>query len=363
MLSSESRNEANDAALGRFTVAPPRHFLFPAIILLLSERPSYGYNLVKDLQDFHFGHIDRPGVYRALAQMETDGLVESWPETPAARQTRRVYGLTAHGERVLRIWMGVIKQERDRLDYVLRRYQATNTTEAALAEVEGTWSAVLGQTWSAVSSTSPLYPRRTVDDAEFWPAGRIALNTEGESGSEPIDPTAEACAGRFTVVPDRSVVLIEARSTVGPISFGTIGVTGFVEAEVRGGSLCADTKPAAHLETEVAGLKSGNSLYDAELLRRIEARRFPVVSIDLRDCTPIGEGNRYLLAGDVTFHGVARPVQGTVTVTAMSDRKLVVCGEQVFDMRDFDIAFPTVLMLRIFPDVRVHLHIEAEREE
>ena len=35
-------------------------------------------------------------------------------------------------------------------------------------------------------------------------------------------------------------------------------------------------------------------------------------------------------------------------------------GEQVVDIRDFDIASPTVLMLRIYPDVVVKLYVEAE---
>ena len=37
-------------------------------------------------------------------------------------------------------------------------------------------------------------------------------------------------------------------------------------------------------------------------------------------------------------------------------------GEEVVDIRDFGIASPTVLMLRIYPDVRVRLHVEAEPE-
>ena len=36
-----------------------------------------------------------------------------------------------------------------------------------------------------------------------------------------------------------------------------------------------DCPPSGRLEIDVAGLRSGNSLYDAELLRRIDARRFP----------------------------------------------------------------------------------------
>src|SRR5580658_9938162 len=60
---------ANEAA-SRFGLAPPRRFMLPAILLLLSERPSYGYALVPRLRDFRFGHVDRPAVYRALARLE-----------------------------------------------------------------------------------------------------------------------------------------------------------------------------------------------------------------------------------------------------------------------------------------------------
>jgi PadR family transcriptional regulator PadR len=331
----------------RFEFAPPRHFLLPAIILLLSEEPGYGYSLVKDLEEFRFGQVDRPSVYRALAQLEKDDLVTSWSEAPKAGQARRVYGLTEHGERVLRAWMGVIKEERDCLDRVLRRYQATGSTDAVLAEVEGGWSAVLGQAWSSVSSTSPTH-RRLARSSCAW---------------RPTDAMPVAWGGRFAVVPERSVVLVEARSTVGPISFGSIGVTGFVEADRPTGADGFGVRTAAHLEIAVRELRSGNSLYDAELLRRIDARRFPIASIDLCESTAIGSGDRYRLSGDLTFHGVTRPVQGTVTATLPSDRKLVVSGEQVFDIREFEIASPTVLMLRIYPDVRVHLHVEAELEE
>jgi hypothetical protein len=65
----------------------------------------------------------------------------------------------------------------------------------------------------------------------------------------------------------------------------------------------------------------------------------------------------------LTFHGVTRPAEGTVTVEALSDRRLVISGEQVFDIRDFAVPSPTVLMLRIYPDVRVRLQAEAELEE
>src|ERR1700682_2971716 len=114
-------NNATDHAT-RVGLAPPRRFVLPAILLVLSEQPGHGYSLQKALEQLRFGHVDRPTVYRALAQLESDGLVESWSAAPKAGQARRVYGVTALGERVLRIWMSVIKDERDCLDRVLRRY-------------------------------------------------------------------------------------------------------------------------------------------------------------------------------------------------------------------------------------------------
>jgi polyisoprenoid-binding protein YceI len=247
--------------------------------------------------------------------------------------------------------MGVIKEERDRLDNVLRRYMATGTLDAVLAEVEGGWASVTGPAWSPVSSTS------WVD--EHWPR---------YSPSAPTDtPAADrgerhASTSRFRLVPERSVALVEARSSVGPITFGAIGVTGTIDVGVHDGEVVLDDPPAAHVEINVDELRSGNRLYDAELLRRIDARRHPVVALDLRDCVPAGSASRFRLGGDVTIHGVTRPIHGTVSVTVGRADRLVVQGDHVVDIRDFDIESPTVLMLRIYPDVRVQLQVEAERE-
>jgi PadR family transcriptional regulator PadR len=340
----------------RFDLTAPRHFVLPAILLLLSEEPGYGYHLARRLTELRFGRVDRPSVYRALAQLEGDGLVESAPSEPRPGQPgqeRRVYSVTEHGERVLRAWMGVIKEERDRLDNVLRRYMATGTLDAILAEVEGGWASVTGPAWSPVSSTS------WVD--EHWSRYAPPPSTAGPDADAEWDgPTAATT--RFRLVPERSVALVEARSTVGPITFGVIGVTGAIEVALQDGEVSFLDAPTAHVEIQVDELRSGNRLYDAELLRRIDARRHPVVALDLRECAPAGSANRFRLVGEVTIHGVTRPISGTISVALHHGDRLVVQGDHVVDIRDFDIESPTVLMLRIYPDVRVQLQVEAERE-
>ena len=340
----------------RFEVAAPRHFLLPAILLLLVEEPRHGYSLAKGVHALQLGRVDRPSVYRALAQLEADGLVRSAAGAPRGGQGRNVYCLTEQGEQVLRRWMGVIKQERDGLDRVLRRYVATGTVDAVLAEVEGGWHAVTATPWSPVSSTS------RIERGHASPLSAIPTSAPRSATETPMIDPGHVAPSRFRVVPDRSVVMINARSSVGPITFGAIGVTGYIEACVAARRVHATPFPAAHIEIEVEQLRSGNSLYDAELLRRIEAKRHPTVSLDLRACAALGATGRYQLGGEVTFHGVSRPLDGTVSVVMTSDHTLVVRGEQVVDIRDFGVASPTVLMLRIYPDVVAGLQIEAELE-
>lgn len=339
-----------DAGSSRFELAPPRHFLRPAILLLLLEAPGHGYSLVKELHGLRLGRVDRPRVYRTLAQLEADGLIDSAPDAATAGQARRVYELTPQGERALRAWMGVIKEERDGLDRVLRRYAATGSIDAVLAGVEGCWASVTGPGMSPVSATSEIDGRRVATTNGTHQFRTVPTRLDDDA------PTTR----RFEVIGERSAVLIEARSTVGPITFGTVGITGSVETTVQGGEICVAPKAGAHLQIDLSDLTSGNALYDAELRRRIDARRFPLVDLNLRRCQAVGVTGRLRLGGEVTFHGVTRALEGTVSVSLSPAGRLVVTGEEVFDIRDYDIASPTVLMLRIYPDVVVRLHVEAE---
>jgi len=167
---------------------------------------------------------------------------------------------------------------------------------------------------------------------------------------------------RFEVVSDRSAITIEARSSVGPILWRADGVIGHIEAEITDGLVDPARHPTAKLALEVERLSSGNALYDAELRRRIDARRFPSTTVELREVAVLGGESRYQLQGDVVFHGVTRTVRGTVTAELDDDGNMRIHGDQVFDIRDFKIPSPTILMLKIFPDVRVRLEIEAQPE-
>ena len=178
----------------------------------------------------------------------------------------------------------------------------------------------------------------------------------------PTIPSTEPTAV-FQAVPERSALLIRVRSNVGPIDFGATGLEGTVEVAVLGSHVVASERIAARFELRVDTLTSGNPLYDAELLRRIDARRFPVAAVELDGAESLGADRRFRVDGPVTFHGVTRTLSGVVAVVTASPERIVVRGEEAVDIRDFDVASPTMLMLKIYPDVRVHLQLEATRVE
>src|ERR1700683_4686161 len=165
---------------------------------------------------------------------------------------------------------------------------------------------------------------------------------------------------RFDVISGHSAVLIEARSTVGPITFGTTSVEGSVEVSMHdGGIYLGGAGPIARLQVDLNTLSSGNALYDAELLQRIDVRRYPKTSVELSGIERLGRSERFRVEGDLTFHGVTRRTSGSVGAGIDQDGLLRVVGEHVFDIRDFDVVAPNVLMLRIYQDVRIEIHLEA----
>ena len=78
-------------------------FVEPCLLLLLHRCSSHGYSLQESLKEFGFAEppIDPSMVYRALREMEAQGLVTSAWDTEGSGPPRRVYQLTAQGNQYL----------------------------------------------------------------------------------------------------------------------------------------------------------------------------------------------------------------------------------------------------------------------
>ena len=87
-------------------------FVEPVVLLLLKKKGrSYGYDLSGEFQEYALtdAEIERGALYRTLRQLEINGNVVSEWDVKKSGPARRVYRLTAKGERHLDEWAAVLE--------------------------------------------------------------------------------------------------------------------------------------------------------------------------------------------------------------------------------------------------------------
>ena len=167
---------------------------------------------------------------------------------------------------------------------------------------------------------------------------------------------------RYRILPPRSRVWIDARSNVHPIHTEAVGLEGWIEFDVDDGKVNVDQTPRGHLEYPVENLKSGNALEDRELRRRIDTRRYPTIAGDLKSMKLADEPSRYIVGGDLTFRGVTRTYEDEMDIEMVDGDTVRLTGQSSFDIRDFGMEPPRILMLKVQPEVTVRVEIVAEKE-
>jgi YceI-like domain len=165
---------------------------------------------------------------------------------------------------------------------------------------------------------------------------------------------------RFRVVSDRSRVWIEARSSLHPIHGEGTGIEGEAELGVTNGRIDLNVPPKGRIEIPVERLGSGNALQDLEMRRRIEAKKYPKITCELVKTTALPEPNRYRVQVDLTFHGITRRLEAAVTATLGEQGILVIEGENLLDVRAFEVTLPRILGLQVYPEVKVRARVVAE---
>jgi polyisoprenoid-binding protein YceI len=169
---------------------------------------------------------------------------------------------------------------------------------------------------------------------------------------------------RYRIDPERSRVWIDARSTLHPIHSSTNGLEGYLEVDFApDGGVDTAGKPAGKLSLPVVKLSSGNRMEDREMLRRIDSRRYPTIDGVLGQVERLGDDSRYQVSGQITFRGVARPHRDEMTIQAADERTVELEGGSRFDIREFGMEPPRMMMLKVEPEVDVRVSIVAVKEE
>ena len=98
----------------------------------LYRGPSYGYELIKSIQEFGFmkGQAPPGMIYRHLRQLEEDGLVSSSWETEGVGPAKRVYRLTPEGEEVLAAWVDHMEKQAENITSFIKHFRRVRKARA-----------------------------------------------------------------------------------------------------------------------------------------------------------------------------------------------------------------------------------------
>jgi polyisoprenoid-binding protein YceI len=166
---------------------------------------------------------------------------------------------------------------------------------------------------------------------------------------------------RYNFDSDRSCVWVSGRSSLHPINTETRGITGWFEAGAgEDGSLDLDAPIKGELQVAVEKLTSGNSIYDRELRRRIDARRHPTIEGRVTRIVADGAHPRYSVTGDIVFHGKTRSFEHVMEIR-IGDDEVALTGDYVFDIREFGMNPPSMLMIRVYPEITVRIELYGTR--
>jgi len=233
------------------------------------------------------------------------------------------------------------------------------------AVLVGCVGVLYGAVWFYAAVINDAPDALDADDLDAALAATTVATTTAPVPSTTAAPSAPTEASTTTTADNATTGISQWQITEGSelgyrvaeVLFGVdtegVGRTG----EVTGGiTIDSTTMTAASFEVDVASITSDDGRRDGQFRGRImETDRFPTASFELSESVELGteatEGAEVTveITGDLTMHGVTRPVTFDVTARITGGR-LGVLGSIPVVFTDFDIADPSLPAIRVEPD-------------
>lgn len=106
---------------------------------------------------------------------------------------------------------------------------------------------------------------------------------------------------------------------------------------------------------KLASFDSKNSNRDSHLIEVADGLTYPNISFMSSSITPNGPG-KYKVNGKITFHGVEKPMEFTIT-EEKKDKKRVFSGSFQILLEDFKIERPTLMLVKTENEVLINLSV------
>ncbi len=114
----------------QFGARKKERYIQPSILMGLILEPSYGYELIQNIQKFGFieGQAPPGMIYRHLKQLEEADLVVSTWKTEGSGAAKRMYNITSDGEEALAAWISYMEEQARKLEKFIEMYSEMKTS-------------------------------------------------------------------------------------------------------------------------------------------------------------------------------------------------------------------------------------------
>jgi polyisoprenoid-binding protein YceI len=167
----------------------------------------------------------------------------------------------------------------------------------------------------------------------------------GQTAARRPIPAAKSAEGSLS---------FDGRANVGDFT----GTTRTLSGEMSGGPDLSAVR--GWVESPVATLKTGKDRRDRDLLKSLEADKYPTLRFDLDDvgAQSTGDSVPVTLKGRLSIHGIVRPVElpGSAVLSADHVR---VRSDFPLNLKDYKIGGLSKMMgmLRMYEDITVHVDV------
>ena len=124
---TEEKQRTDNGENGKSHADIPIDFLSPWILLTLKNMSMHGYQLMQVMTISGLAAFDPATVYRTLRRLEKEGVIISDWKVGETGPAKRVYSLTAAGEKMLKENILILKQYQTILDRFFELFVETKT--------------------------------------------------------------------------------------------------------------------------------------------------------------------------------------------------------------------------------------------
>lgn len=156
----------------------------------------------------------------------------------------------------------------------------------------------------------------------------------------------------YRVVRNRSKLWADVKATLQQIRIEASDFEGEFDLPAEDEHLVAGPVTRGSIRLATASLDGGNRLFNRDLHRTIESRKYRDVVGEIREIVAGAEPDEFVVRGVLRLHGERSEVEGRVKAAYLEAGRVRLTGESSFHIRDHGIQPRRLVVLTVEPTVR-----------